>query len=236
MAAPRGNTKRKGGPSPSPFDPLADPLTARVAAGLVQVASALRARTRSHAGERALTPTQGQMLARLQRHAPDGLTLTSLARALVITPATASGTLTTLERKGLVRKQRAARDARALAIALTARGRRAATQAQSWSAFLAARLEVLDEHEQQVVLRALVKLLRSLQEHGEIPVARVCPSCRFFRAHAHDDSERPHHCAFVDAPFGERSLRLDCPDHEPASADTSAFPTRAGLARRPGQT
>ncbi|MER3418788.1 MAG: MarR family transcriptional regulator, partial [Chloroflexota bacterium] len=29
---------------------------------------------------------------------------------------------------------------------------------------------------------------------------------------------RPHHCAFVDAPFGDRSIRLDCPDHAPAIA------------------
>jgi hypothetical protein len=42
----------------------------------------------------------------------------------------------------------------------------------------------------------------------------MCVTCRYFRPHVHSDPERPHHCAFVDAPFGDRALRLDCRDHE----------------------
>jgi hypothetical protein len=62
----------------------------------------------------------------------------------------------------------------------------------------------------------LVKMIRTLQERGEIPVSRMCVTCRFFRPRVHDDPTRPHHCAFVDAPFGDRSLRLECADHEAA--------------------
>ena len=51
----------------------------------------------------------------------------------------------------------------------------------------------------------------------------MCVSCRFFQPHAHpEDAERPHHCAFVDAPFGDRALRVDCPEHDAASADVVA--------------
>jgi hypothetical protein len=32
-------------------------------------------------------------------------------------------------------------------------------------------------------------------------------------------SDRPHHCRFVDAPFGDSELRLDCVDHQTARAD-----------------
>ncbi|MGH3013133.1 MAG: MarR family winged helix-turn-helix transcriptional regulator, partial [Gaiellaceae bacterium] len=66
-----------------------------------------------------------------------------------------------------------------------------------------------------VFLRGLTKMIRVLQEQGRIPPARMCATCRYFRPNAHRDSERPHHCAFVDAPFGGGELRLDCADQEP---------------------
>jgi hypothetical protein len=63
-----------------------------------------------------------------------------------------------------------------------------------------------------------VTMIRTLQVRGRIPVARMCVSCRFFRPYRHDHPTTPHHCAFVDAPFGDGELRLDCPDHLPAPA------------------
>jgi hypothetical protein len=60
-------------------------------------------------------------------------------------------------------------------------------------------------------------MIRPLQQGGEIPVSRMCLTCRFFRPHEHDDPAQPHHCAFVDAPFGHGQRRLDCADHQPAS-------------------
>jgi protoglobin len=51
----------------------------------------------------------------------------------------------------------------------------------------------------------------------------MCVSCRFFRPFIHDDPTHPHQCAFVDAPFGDGELRLDCPDHQAAPADHAAL-------------
>jgi hypothetical protein len=80
----------------------------------------------------------------------------------------------------------------------------------------------LSTAEQATFLRALVAMIRTLQEKGRIPIARMCVSCRFFRPFRHDDPARPHHCAFVDAPFGDAELRLDCADHRTAPADQAA--------------
>jgi hypothetical protein len=66
-----------------------------------------------------------------------------------------------------------------------------------------------------------VKIIRGLQEAGDIPVQRMCVTCRYFRPNVHDDRDRPHHCAFVDAAFGDPQLRLDCTEQEPASAAES---------------
>lgn len=59
-------------------------------------------------------------------------------------------------------------------------------------------------------------LIRALQVARGIPVQRMCVTCAHFRPHAHDDADEPHHCAFVDAAFGDAALRIDCGDHEDA--------------------
>ena len=66
-------------------------------------------------------------------------------------------------------------------------------------------------------LKGLMKVIRTLQQQGEISVARMCVSCRFFRPHQHEDPAQPHHCDYVNAPIGDQALRLDCPEYEMAS-------------------
>jgi hypothetical protein len=70
----------------------------------------------------------------------------------------------------------------------------------------------LSELEQAVFLRGLVKMIRKLQEQGQIPIAKLCVTCKFFQPNRYPDSDRPHYCSFVDAPFGDRELQIDCPD------------------------
>jgi hypothetical protein len=36
------------------------------------------------------------------------------------------------------------------------------------------------------------------------------------------DAEAPHHCAFVDAAFGDAALRMDCADHQDATPQSLA--------------
>lgn len=200
----------------NPIETTNEPVERRVAAGLIKIGLALRHRAWQGAGPRGITPTQGQILALLQRH-PDGLSLTTIAEQLAVTAPTASDAVRALTEKGMVRKTRAAVDRRAIQVTLTESGWREAAQAATWPEFLADAAGALSEQEQTVFLRALIKMIRALQERGEIPVARMCAGCRYFRPNVHADPERPHHCAFVDAPFGDRSLRLDCPDFDPAT-------------------
>ena len=79
-----------------------------------------------------------------------------------------------------------------------------------------AALAGLDLIESTVLHRVLSKVILHLQETGAIEPQRMCCTCRFFRPYVHSDAVRPHHCEFVDAPFGSVSLRLDCGDHIPA--------------------
>ncbi|MGD9894350.1 MAG: MarR family winged helix-turn-helix transcriptional regulator [Dehalococcoidia bacterium] len=199
----------------NPIEGDSEPVGQRVAVGLMKIGLALRHRAWLEAGPRGITPTQGQILAMLQRH-PEGLSLSTIAGQLAVTAPTASDAVRVLSEKGLVRKSPAATDRRAIRVTLTDSGQIEAEQTADWPEFLAEAAETLSEQEQAVFLRALVKMIRTLQERGEIPIARMCAGCHYFRPNVHADPVRPHHCAFVDAPFGDRSLRLDCPDFDAA--------------------
>lgn len=201
--------------TPDPFDIAADPPAQRIATGLAKVGLALKYQAWRRAGRRGLSPTQAQILTTL-RPAPRGMRLGEVAERLAVTAATASEAVGALARKGLVRKVRHPADPRALALRLTPAGRREACRVAGWPDVLLEALDALEPEEQAVFLRGLVRMIHLLQQRGQIPVSQMCVTCRFFRPYLHRDPERPHHCAFVDAPFGDRHLRLDCPDHQPA--------------------
>jgi DNA-binding MarR family transcriptional regulator len=204
-------------------DPLPpdEPLDRRVTTGLAKIGIALKQQAWAEAGGRGLNPTQGQVLALLRAN-PHGLRLGALADQLGVSAATTSDSVSALQRKGLVTKEPTAGDGRGVVVRLTPTGSREAAAAASWPDFLLEAVAELSTAEQSAFLRGLVAMIRTLQEKGRIPVARMCVSCRFFRPFTHDDPTHPHHCAFVDAPFGDGQLRLDCPDHQAAPAEQAA--------------
>jgi DNA-binding MarR family transcriptional regulator len=201
--------------------PPDQPLDKRVTIGLAKIGIALKQQAWAEAGGRGLTPTQGQVLALLRAN-PEGLRLGALAEQLGVTAATTSDSVTALQRKGLVTKEPMAGDGRGVIVLLTPTGTREAAAAAAWPDFLLEAVGELSTVEQATFLRALVSMIRTLQEKGRIPVARMCVSCRFFRPYQHDNPARPHHCAFVDAPFGDGELRLDCPDFRTAPDEQAA--------------
>ena len=197
-----------------------DPLHGRVVAGLAKIGLALRTQQWQATGQRGLNPTQGQILTIL-RARPEGLSLAELAGELGVTPATASGSVAALVRKRLVGKRRLATNKRAVLIRLTASGQREADRSVAWHDMLFRAVDQLSQHQQEVLLVALLKMIRFLQEDGAISQARMCVTCRYFRPYQYEDLYRPHHCDFAQAAFGTRELRLDCAEHQP-NADPDA--------------
>ncbi len=198
---------------PDFFDQNSEPLGQRIAMGLSKVSMALKHQARQDAGESGLSPTQSQILTIIA----DGPRRPSeVAAQMAISLPTVSESVRTLVDKGLVKKVRDERDARATVLHLTARGRRAASAIMGWPDFLATAVEAMSPMEQEVFFTGLIKMIRLLQERGQIPVSGMCVSCTHFRPHMYENAERPHHCALVNAPFGARHLRLDCPEQTPA--------------------
>ena len=196
--------------TPPAFDAISEPLQTRVSAGLARIGTAIRAHGWKGAGPVGLTPTQGAALVMMTGERA-GLRLSALAASLAITPATASDALGSLVRKGLVARGHDPADARAAAFTQTPEGASLAERIATWPDFLARAIGTLDPAEQAALHRMIIKTIRALQEAGDIPVQRMCVTCRYFRPGAHpDDPDLPHECAYVGAAFGDRHLRLDC--------------------------
>ena len=196
--------------------PTQPALDQRVATGLHKLGLALRHQTWTLASEHGLSPTQGQILAALAVEGP--LRASEVAARLGLGLPTVSEAVTTLAAKRLLRRTPDPHHPRARLLRLTADGARMAARTRAWPEFLTSAVAVLSESEQATMLTALMKMIRTLQEQGQIPTSRMCVTCVHFRPHVHTGAT-PHHCGFVDAPMAPSELRLDCGDHEIASPE-----------------
>jgi len=188
----------------------------QLAACLAQLGAFIRSRQWRDASAHHVTPTQLAILRLLQR-GPERVT--ALAGHLGVTQATASDAAAALADKGLIARQPDPHDRRAARLALTEAGARTARETDHPPKELAAALATLSAEDRAGMQRAVTKVIRDLQMRGAIAPQRMCVTCRFFRPHVHNDAQTPHHCAFVDAAFGDGALQLDCGDHALADAD-----------------
>jgi len=193
------------------------PITIHLAAGLEKIGLAMKSRTWRREGRAGVGPLQRQVLTLLRAKPNKSAQVSAIAEELVVRLPTASEVVATLERKRLVKRRRSMRDARIVTVELTARGARACTPAVDMPNHIAAATGALSSAEQIVFLKGLMKVIRTLQERGEITVARMCISCRYFRPNQYDDAAQPHHCDYLDTPFGDQALRLECAEYEPAA-------------------
>lgn len=193
-------------------------FTAQILDGLDRLAAVLRAEGWAAAETAELTATQAAILTFLGRRG--SARLQEVAAHLAVSVPTASASVDALVRKALVARRKSVEDARAVALALTPDGRVTLERLGKEPSRLRTAVAAFPPGEQADLFLHLMKLIRTLQTSGAIPVQRVCVTCRHFRPFAHPESDAPHHCALVNASFGNRDLRLDCGDHGQADADT----------------
>jgi DNA-binding MarR family transcriptional regulator len=198
-----------------------EPLGQRLAAGLARVAVAVHmaggegATAGATAGGLERTLAQQLVLLVLSRRRAV-YPLTDLAHDLGMTRKDVVVAVSTLVKEGMVRIEPAPSHAPdETRIKLTDAGRAQPPELLNWAADLLAELHHLDEDNQRRLLRVVVGHIRRMQDSGQIPVTRMCVTCRFFDPYRHAGSDSPHHCWLVDSPFGYRQLRLRCPEAQP---------------------
>jgi DNA-binding MarR family transcriptional regulator len=215
------------------LDRTTDPLPHRLASALSKVSVSLKRRLWRDASSRRISPLQAQILNFLRQQPAHGATVSQITQMLGVSMPTASDVIAVLTRRGLLRKFRTEEDGRVFTVMLTARGRRRAEQVMGWPDFLLWAAELLPEQEQETLLRTLVKLIKSIQDRGEIPMAKMCVTCAHFRPYTNPGADRSHHCELVDADFGDRLIRVDCIEHLPAPPEQQDRLWQAFLHRKP---
>jgi DNA-binding MarR family transcriptional regulator len=197
------------------FDQHSEPVGQRVAVALSKLGLALKQQAWTQASQDGLSPTQGQILSALSLEG--ALTGSELAARLGVSLPTVSDAVRVLVEKGALEKRPDPRHPRASLLSLTPHGAELAKRVSTWPDFLAASVGELSKSEQEAVLSAVLKMIRSLQQKGLIPVSRMCVSCKYFQPNVHE-GELPHHCGLVDAAMAGRHLRVECPEHVEADA------------------
>lgn len=188
--------------------------TAQIATGLARLSTVFRAGVRQQADALGLSPIQADLLDFLA--ARGALRQSSLAAELAVTQPTVSDALAALKRKGLVRSLPDPRDGRAQILQLTAEGAALALDLSGGPQLIVAAIAALPEEQAAALLGGMIGMIRNLQQSGAIAPQRMCHRCTHFRPNIHDDAARPHHCAFVNAAFGDGHLRIDCAEFDEA--------------------
>lgn len=186
--------------------------------GLEQLAHLVRAQSWRQDGTPSLPPTQSAVLSMLEGTA-DGLRARQIAARLGVSPASLSESLKAMEGKRWIRRTPDPVDARAARVRLTAAGSRMAAQLQRSDRGMGPLVEALGEADIGALLRVTQLLVDEAQEQGLATGLRTCLGCEFFRPFASGRRDAPHVCAFVDKPFGDAELRVDCAEQRPADDD-----------------
>ncbi|MBO9198449.1 winged helix-turn-helix transcriptional regulator [Rhizobium sp. 16-449-1b] len=192
----------------------------RILEGLSRVAAALRADEWERAKALGLNPTQLAILVLLEGR-PHGLGVKMIAAHLGVSQPTATDSINALEKKGHVEKRAGLADGRSVDVHLSVKGAALLSQ-ETAGDLISSAIAALGDAAQEELLVTLITIIRQLQEKNAIPVQRMCVTCRYFDPFAHPQSDKPHHCHFVHAPFGQRELRVDCREHELADPTSRA--------------
>ena len=192
-------------------------ISEKIADGLHKISQAIRTNEWDCASKEELTPTQAEILSILRGNDKScQVKVKDVAAQLGVTMPTAVDSINALCRKGFIEKTKSQEDKRARLLTLSPKGKNAAKGIANWRQFLHHAVDELDSPEQTNMLKGLIKIVCQLQRQKKVSVANMCITCKFFQAFAHKNFTNPHHCHYVDSPFGDQNLRIFCPDFEEA--------------------
>ncbi len=189
--------------------PTVDPLNAHLARLLERIGEVARALRWQQATGAGLSPLQIRILGFVCDHPSEPVGVARLSEELQVTRPTVSDSVKLLVDRGLLARKPDPHDGRSHTLCLTAEGRRNLPVAEPFTEALAA----LPVQEREMLLLALMRMLASLLESGDVQVQRMCWTC----AHYRGDRKGRHHCQLLGTDLAVAELRTDCPEHEAAA-------------------
>ncbi|WP_046246470.1 MarR family winged helix-turn-helix transcriptional regulator [Hymenobacter terrenus] len=200
----------------SPFDParqnLPPDLDLKIVASLERLTSVFRTLLWQEATQVGLSPLQLQVVVFLRFHSQGQNTVSYLAREYLVSRATVSEAVKTLEQKQLLSRLTDPADLRSHSLHLTAAGQQLADRTSRFAQQLTPPVARLPARQKQALYLSLLAVIGQLQQTGIIPVQRMCFSCRFYG----QEPNGGHFCHLLKILLEGAHLRIDCPEHEAA--------------------
>ena len=193
-----------------PFDVLDQiGIDQKIVSAFEKISLALRMQAWMIAKPMLLNPAQTQLLTFLLKHKNQVNRVGLLAKEFIISKATISDTLSSLERKELIYKLFTPGCKRNFVIQLTPAGEKAARQADLYTAELLSAVNHIPGNARQKLFAALGDIILHLHSTGQIPVQRMCLSCKY-----HQQMGKQHYCNLLKRLLKVPDLQIDCPDYQ----------------------
>jgi len=160
--------------------------------------------------ETGLSPIQSQILIFMLFHEDKLLSISGLAVEFSVTKATISDAFKTLEKKGLVRKEKDVVDKRRQILKLTKEGIALAEQIQSYTQPLDDILKAFPVEKKVTLLTTLIDIMKALNDKQLLAPLRMCITCHYY-----EKKDGKSYCNLLNAHLKDEELRIDCPEYEP---------------------
>ena len=211
MTPPDGDLSPAASGNNGPMNGDAD-LDRKVLAAVERLGRALRA-ARQHLATRHELSLLGLSVVETLADGPTRR-VGDLAAELDVSQPTVSDAVTTLDKRGLIARDRDPDDLRSTLVTLTRDGAAvAAAIATELRPILAARSG--STAERATTLRVLLGEIARLQHAGIITVNRSCLTCRHYQPPGTRTRAR---CLLLDTTLRDHDLRVDCPEHQPVAS------------------
>lgn len=168
--------------------------------------------------ESPMSSLQQKILAYIQGHPEESVTLTLLHQRFGLGKATLSQSIKTLKEKGLLHRAVDPGDGRVQRLLLTPEGEQAAQGVMGFTKGILAVIRTLERERLQHFSGTLLELLHGLQISGLISVEGMCFQCSFFKA-----KDEPY-CALLRKPLAETEIPENWYQAEPKRVRRSKPP------------
>lgn len=156
-----------------------------------------------------ISPLQIQFLIYLKEYPKEFCTLLNLSKEYGISPPTASDSIKTLEKKGLISKEKNPEDKRNYYLLLTEKGLSLLENIKKWDRNFHNSLKLLSNEEKNKLQELLFKLLLNLQSTGLVLQLHACMTCKNFVIKI-NNKVKEYYCALTKKKLNPSNIKFNC--------------------------
>lgn len=184
-------------------------IDSKILAALERIQTAAQFLLQQQSHSHGLSPLQVRILALVLQD--EAKTVSAIAKNLLVSKATVSEAVRTLESKNLIRKIASAADSRSYSVELTPRGSELAHITAAYDTPLQKTLLSLKAEQKDSLWESLLHLIGFMEKQDLIPYNRMCLTCTHC---GRDVNDSKYYCNLMKTPLSVSSLRINCPEHQ----------------------